>query len=40
MRPTKMSTAECQDAVFEVALELARQDKLQAMNGSTTRTPS
>ena len=27
MRPTKITTAECQDAVLEVALELAGLDK-------------
>ena len=39
MRPTKMTTAECQDAVLEVALELARQDKRLAEIAEKLRLP-
>ena len=39
MRPTKMSTADCQEAVFEVAFELARQDKRLAEIASELALP-
>ena len=39
MRPTKMTTAECQNAVLEVALELVRQDKRLAEIASELALP-
>jgi len=39
MRRSVMSTAECQDAIFEVAVELARQDRRLAQIATAIQLP-